>query len=188
MIEHESHFIAAAINASDTSAECLGQVIYVSEQNIGQDGAFEMAPQPFDEIQARTIRRQPVNLDLLAVRRQPFVHRLGMMKTPVVTYQADFSPGIDFHEKHKEFQKVYTALGGGDGVSNLAGDVVHTAVGHPLFIFSRCRYLRLAAHLGPGASQHGVPMNFHLILKDQGFRGVLPQRFFFRPSNSFWAL
>jgi len=67
MIEHEPHPVAVAVDSGNAAAECLHQVIEGREQDVGQDGPFQMAPQAFDPVQTRTIRRQPVDRQLARV-------------------------------------------------------------------------------------------------------------------------
>jgi hypothetical protein len=65
MIEHETHSVPVAVDAGDAAAERLHQVIEGREQDIGQDGPFQMAPEAFNQIQSWTVRRQPVDRQLL---------------------------------------------------------------------------------------------------------------------------
>jgi len=59
MIEHEPHFVSVAVDAGDAAPERLHQVIERREQDIGQDGAFQVAPEAFNQIQTRAVRRRP---------------------------------------------------------------------------------------------------------------------------------
>jgi len=43
-----------------------------------------MAPQSFDQIQARAVGGQPVDRDLVAVRLQPCLHSLRVVKAAVI--------------------------------------------------------------------------------------------------------
>ena len=52
MIEHETHSVPVAVDAGDAAAERLHQVIEGREQDIGQDGPFQMAPEAFNQIQS----------------------------------------------------------------------------------------------------------------------------------------
>ena len=51
MVEHESHTISAAINPGHTGSEGSDQFFQTCEQDVGENGPFQMSPQAFDQIQ-----------------------------------------------------------------------------------------------------------------------------------------
>ena len=94
MIEHKAHFAAMAVDLADASAERGDQVVHRLEQHVGDDGAFQVAPQPLDQVQAWTVRRQPIDLDLVFVCDQPLLDGLGAVKAAVVADQTHFAAGV----------------------------------------------------------------------------------------------
>lgn len=94
MIKHKSHLFAVTIDTGNTTTKGRDQIIYTDKQHIGQYRAFEVTPEPFNQVQARTIRRQPEDFDLIPMRSEPLMDCLGMMKPPIVTDQTNLSPGI----------------------------------------------------------------------------------------------
>ena len=53
MVEHKNHAVSMAGESADAIVEGGHQIVESFKQNIGQDGAFDVAPQAFDQIQAR---------------------------------------------------------------------------------------------------------------------------------------
>ncbi len=76
MIENESHFAALPVDLSDASSECGHEVVHFVEQDVGQDGSFEMPPQSLDQI---------------GMSFEPSVDGLGVMKTAIVADQPDLA-------------------------------------------------------------------------------------------------
>ena len=58
-------------------------------------------------------------------------------------------------------------------LQSLARLVVHAAIDHFLLVLSRCRHFGLLSPRGPHSCQGGIQVDFHFVLKDQGFRGIL---------------
>src|ERR1700722_7485054 len=94
VVEHESHTIVMAINSSDAALKGRLEIFQTVEEHIGNHGAFQMSPEPLDQIQAWRIRRQPEDLDAVAMFRQPTPDSLGVVEAAVVADQADLAAGV----------------------------------------------------------------------------------------------
>lgn len=68
MIKHKFHLVAASIATSNTTVKSGYQILYAGKQHVSQHHAFKMIPQPFAQVQARTVRRQPEDVDLVPMR------------------------------------------------------------------------------------------------------------------------
>src|ERR1700733_9812416 len=94
VIEHESHAFALPVNSSDASLEGRLEIVQTVEEHVGNYRAFQMSPEPLDQIQAGRVRRQPTDLDPVALLRQPTLHGFGVMEAAIVADQADLASGI----------------------------------------------------------------------------------------------
>src|ERR1700756_3772333 len=94
MVKHEAHAIAVSINSADTLAESRGQVVNVFEQDVCQDSSFEMAPQSLDQVQTRTVRRQPVDRNPIGIGLEPLLDCTCVVKPAVVAHQANLATSI----------------------------------------------------------------------------------------------
>ena len=83
MVEYESHSVAVAVDLADAPAEGGDQIVHRLKQYVGQHGSFQVSPQPLDQVQTRTVRRQPVDFDLIAVLGEPQPNSLGAMAESV---------------------------------------------------------------------------------------------------------
>ena len=124
MIKHESHLFAVAIDTGNTTPESNHQVLYIGEEHIGQHGAFKVAPETFNQVQAWTIRWQPEHFDLIPMRSEPLVDSLGMMKPPVVTDQTNLLSGIRGYQGNQKDKKILATFGLGHRVNYPAGLVI----------------------------------------------------------------
>ena len=102
MIKYKSHLLAVTIDTGNTMSESSNQVFHRREQHIGQHRAFEVTPETFNQIQARTIRRQPENGDLIPMCSETLLNGLGMVKSPIVTNQTNPWPGISGQQGHQK--------------------------------------------------------------------------------------
>ena len=84
-IKHQSHLVAATIDTGNATPKSGFQILYAGKQQVGQHRAFRMVPQPFNQVQARTIWRQPEDFDLIPMRSEPLPDGLGLMKPPIAT-------------------------------------------------------------------------------------------------------
>jgi hypothetical protein len=71
MIEHKGHATSISSQEADTMAECGDQFIKGAIEDIRENRAFDVAPEAFDEVEARRIWWQPENFNLVAMVRQP---------------------------------------------------------------------------------------------------------------------
>ena len=188
MIKHKSHLLAVPVDTGNTMSECGSQIFHRREQYVGQHRAFKVAPKSFNQVQARAIRRQPEHGNPITMTVEPLSDGLGMMESPIVANQANLSPGISGHQGHQKHKEIMAALGLGYCINDLAGLVIDSTIDHPLFILPRRRNLGLLAHRAPHLRQGRMPMNLHLILKNQGLLGLIFHRFFFKRTRSFLAL
>ncbi len=53
--EHEIHCVAVGGQAADAVTERSHQIVEVVVQHVGQDRAFQVAPQSLDQVQARAV-------------------------------------------------------------------------------------------------------------------------------------
>ena len=106
VVKHESHLIATSVDSRNAESEGSDQVVERSVEHIGQYGALQVAPQPLDEVQARAVRRQPVNPDLGAVMFEPLTYSLRVMESAVVANQANPSAPISPQERDQEYEEV----------------------------------------------------------------------------------
>lgn len=178
MVEHKSHSISMPVDAGDAGAAGGNEIVDRLKQYVGQDGAFQMAPQSFDRIQARAARRKPKHGDLIGVGLQPRPHRLGMVKPSVVAHQTNLAACVGRHEGDEEGDNLRTALLVGHGVGDFAGGEIHAAVHDFLFILARRGDFGLDADRRPHPGQGGAAMDLDFVLKDQRFGGVGLQGFF----------
>ncbi len=186
MVEHEAHSVTVPIDSANTLAERRDQIPQVLEQDVRQDCPLEMAPQPFDEVQARTVRRQPVDRDPVGVGLQPLLDCPRVMEPAIVAYQADLATGVCLDEGNQEDQEVHPALAVGDGVRDLGRRVIDATIDNLLLVLAGCRDLRLGAHRRPHPRQRRMPMDLHLVLENQSLRSVLLQRFFLADAVGSW--
>jgi hypothetical protein len=145
VLKHESHLVAPAVDSCNTKPEGDGQIVEPLVQHIRRDGALRMTPQALDQVQARAIGRQPLNLELFAVLLQPLTHSFGVMQPAVVTNQADLSTRKSSQERYQECEEVGSRLGWSDRVCDPAYSVIDATIDHGLLVLSRGRDLRLRA-------------------------------------------
>ena len=132
MLEDEVHFVSMAVDAGEAAAKRGDQIVHRDKQHVGQYRPFDMTPQPFDHVQARAIRRQPEDVDLVPMRSEPLPDSLGLMKPPIVTDQTNLSPGISGDQGHQKDKKVPAAFGPGHRLNDLAALVIDPAIDHLL--------------------------------------------------------
>ena len=77
MIEHEAHSIAVAVDAADAATKRLGQILEVAEQDVGQTVRLRCPHSRSIRFRLGQYGRQPIDFDLVAVRRQPFAAPAG---------------------------------------------------------------------------------------------------------------
>ena len=183
MIEHESHPIPVTVDSCDASLEGGDEIVQGPEQHVGQGRAFQVAPEPLNQVEAGTIGRQPEHGDLVGMSLQPRSNRLGMMEASVVADQTDLSSGIGCRQGHQEVNELHPTLLVGHGSSNPTSGEVDAAVDDFLFVLSRGRDFGLDAHRRPHPGQHGMTMDFHFVLEHEGFRGIGFQGFFFKRTS-----
>ena len=111
MVEDETHFVSMTVDAKNASAKSRDEIVHRGKQDIGQHGAFEMSPETFDQVQARTIRRQPEDFDAVPVHFEPAPYRLGLMEPGIVADQTHLPSGIGRDQDAQEQQKVLSAFG-----------------------------------------------------------------------------
>jgi len=187
MIEHESHAVAVAVDPGDSLAEGSHEVVHRLEEDVGQDRPFEMSPQPFNQVQARAVRRQPVDFEAIPMGFQPRVNRLCVMEPAVVADQTDLASVIGGDQGGQEGDKLRTAFLVRHRVGDPPGGEVDAAVDDLLFVLARGGNFRLDADRRPQARERRMTMNLDFILEDQGFRRVVFQRFFFKRESCFLA-
>lgn len=76
MVEHEPHLVPVAVDPAYAAPKRGDQVVQVLEQNVGQNGSFQVAPQSLDQVEARAAGWQPEDCNLMAMRLQPFLGQL----------------------------------------------------------------------------------------------------------------
>jgi hypothetical protein len=184
VLEHEIHLIATSVDSRDTKPEGGDQVVERLVQPIRQDGAFQVAPQPLDQVQARTVGGQPVNPDLPAVLLEPLPYSVSVMKPTVVTNQANLATRVCPQQRYQEYQEIRSRLGWSDRVGDPSSSVVDSTIHHGFLVLPGGRDLRLRADRSPDPAEGWVPMDFNLVLIDQDFRSVGAGRFFFKRSSS----
>jgi len=111
VLEHKPHGVAFAIEALDSFVERGDQIVECPIEHIGQYRPFQVTPQPFNEIEARTVWREPVDPDLMTMFFQKRSDRVSVMKSTVVAHQADSPPLIGQQQCRQERDEVGTALG-----------------------------------------------------------------------------
>jgi hypothetical protein len=132
-----------------------------------------MPPEAFNEIETRRVWWQPVYFDSIFMVFQPRLNGLGMVKATIVTDQADFAGGVGKQQGNKENQEIGAALAIRYGVGDLATGIVDASINDFLLVLAGSRDFGLDTDGAPDAGQGGMPMNFDLILKDQGFGSVI---------------
>lgn len=58
MVKNKSLLVPVAVNPAHASTEGGHEVIHGLEEDGGQDGAFQMSPQPLDQVQAGAVRQE----------------------------------------------------------------------------------------------------------------------------------
>jgi hypothetical protein len=187
MVKHEAHAVTVSVNSADALAERRGQVVNSFEQDVGQDGPLQMAPQSLDQVQTRAVRRQPVDRDPIRVCREPLPDTASVVKPSVIADQANLATGVRLDQGDKEDEEIRATFAVGDCVGDFARRVIHAAVHDLLLVLTRCWDLRLFSDRRPHPRQRRMPVKLNLVLEDKGLRGVLPQSFFFNRRNCFFA-
>ncbi len=152
MVVHEAHFLSVSDQSADAALEGGNQIVRIRAQHVGRHGAFQVAPQAFDQVQAGTIGRQPVDRDLRAMLGRPGSYRLCGVEPAVVADRIDLLADVLFHEDRQKQQEFRAALRGRHGVGRPPGFVVHAAVHDLLLVFSRSRRFGLLADGGPASA------------------------------------
>ena len=178
MVEHEAHPVTVSINSADAFAESGGQVVKGFEQDVSQDSSFQMAPQSLDQIQARGLRRQPVDRDPIGIGLEPLLDHACVVEPPVVAHQANLATGVRLDQGDKEDEEIHSTLAVGECVGDLARRVIHAAVDDLLLVLAWCWDLRLFADRRPHPRERGMPVNLDFVLEDKSVWGILLQRFF----------
>ena len=187
MIVHETHSFLVPIDSRHTATEGGHQVLDVGEQHVGQHGSFQMAPQSLDQVQTRTVGRQPEDYEAMPVGLQPCLDRLRVMEPTVVADQSNLATGVGGHQSDQEAQELASALFVGHGVRHPSGGEIDASVHDLLFVLPWGGDFGLSAHGGPHPGERGMTMNLDLILEQQGFRRVATQGFFFKRTSCFLA-
>jgi hypothetical protein len=187
VIKHETHSVAVSVNSADALAEGRFQFGKGLEQHVRQDCPFQMAPESLNQVQARTVRRQPVNCDSIGIGLEPFLDRSCVVEPAVIGHQANLAAGVRPDQGHKEEEKIHAAFAAGNCVGYLARRVINAAVHHLLLILTRCWDLWLFPDSRPHPRQRRMPVNFDFVLEDESFRGILLQGFFFNRRNCSFA-
>jgi hypothetical protein len=136
VVEHESHPVSVAVDPGYAGSKGRDQFIQAREQNVGENGSFQMAPQPFDRIQARAVRWQPVNFDSIGICGQPLLIRLRVMELAVIAHKADLAAGVSLDQCDQEKQEVHATLAIGDRVRDLARRIIDSTVDHLFFVLT----------------------------------------------------
>jgi hypothetical protein len=187
MVKHEAHSVTVSINSADALAERRGQFVKACEQDVCQDRSFQMAPQSLDQIQARAVRRQPVDCDPIGIGLEPLLDRTRVVESPVVAHQANPATGVRLDQGDKEDQEIHSTLAVGNCIGDLTRRVINAAVDHLLLVLTRCRNLRLLPDRRPHPRERGMPVNLDFVLEDKSLRGILLQGFFFNRRSCFFA-
>jgi hypothetical protein len=185
MVKHKAHRLTVALDSTDALAERAHQVCQV-RKDVRPDGPLQMPPQSLDQVQARAVRRQPEHLEAITRDLEPLLDRLRVMESAVVADQADLPTSRGLEHGEQEDQEVRPALGGSDRAHDLACGIVHSAGDNVLLVLSGAGDFRWCADRSPQASQWWVPVELDFIWKDQSFRGILLQDFFFN-GTSCWS-
>src|ERR1700679_2658521 len=163
------------------------QVFQRFVEHVGQYGAFDMPPQAFDQIQARTVWRQPKDSKLLAMQIKKFKDGFRLMEAAVVADEHNGATGIAFQQGDQEQQELRPALVIRNRVGEFAAPIVHAPIHDTFLVLPGGGNFRLLAHRCPAACQSGVAVDFHLVLKNQDCLASFPGRPFFSRLSSAWA-
>jgi hypothetical protein len=109
VVEHESHEVPATVNSSDASLKGCLEIVQTMEEHVGKYRAFQMPPEPLEQIQVRRVRGQPEDLDAVALLRQPLPDGLGVVEAAVVADQTDLASGVSREQCHQEGEEVDAA-------------------------------------------------------------------------------
>src|SRR5436190_19696702 len=167
MVVHESHCVAFAGQAPNALPEGGDEVVQAVVQDVGEHGAFEVSPQPLNQVQAGAVGRQPVDGDLLAMLLQPGLNRFRGVEAAVVADQDDLLSHVLLDQGHQENQELGPALGRRQSVGQLACFVVHATIDNLLLILSGSRNFGLLADRSPHSRQRRMAVDLHFVLKDQ---------------------
>jgi hypothetical protein len=83
--EPKPHPFAVATPATTPRAESVDKVVHAAVPDGGYHRAFEVAPQPFEKIEAGTVWWCPLDRQVRLVDHQELLHRFGGGKAPGVT-------------------------------------------------------------------------------------------------------
>ena len=178
MVKHEAHSVTVSIDSADALTECHDQVAKGFKQDVGQDSAFQVAPQPLDQVQTWAVRRQPVDRDPVGIGLEPLLDCACAVEPSVVAHQANLATGVRLDQGDEEDQEIHSTLAVGNCVGDLARRVIHAAVDNLFLVLTRCWNLRLFPDRRPHARQRRMPVNLDFVLEDKGLGGVLFQGFF----------
>jgi hypothetical protein len=149
VVKDESHPISVAIDSGYAGSEGRDQLVQACEQDVGQNGSFQMSPPSFDQIQARAVGWQPVDFDSIGIGCQSLPNRLRMMESAVIAHEANLAAGISFGQRDQENQEVHATLAVGERVRDLARRVVDSTVYHFFLVLAGRWDLRLCSHRRP---------------------------------------
>jgi hypothetical protein len=149
VVEDESHPISVAIDPGYAGSERRDHLVQASEQDVGQNGPFQMSPQSFDQIQARAVGWQPVDFDSIGIGCEPFLNRLRVMESAVIAHEADLAAGVSLDQCYQEKQEVHATLAIRDRVRDLARRIVDSTVDHLFLVLTGRWDLWLCSHWSP---------------------------------------
>ena len=110
VLEHKFHRVTFAVEGVDALVKCRHEVVVRSVQDIGQDGSFQVSSQAFDQVQARTVRRQPVDTDLMTMLVEKLFNRFGVMKPAAVANHPNPLPGVGRQQCRQKVHELCSAL------------------------------------------------------------------------------
>ena len=105
MLEASPHTRLGSLDGAEMSTDLPFEVRRVLRRDIAMHGALEIPIEVLVRVQFRRVRRQVEQGDLVAVRVDPFSHRLGLVDAEVVENQEDLAPGIADESLHEDNQQ-----------------------------------------------------------------------------------
>ena len=141
------------------------QVLDGLEITIVNRGAFEVAPESFDEVEIRRIGGVPNDGETMSILGHERLDRLGVMDRTVVQEQVKvIEVGIDIiQQPPKEFQEFGASFALGDQGGDFASHRIQRSEDRHAAILARRRDHHALTPLRPAARQTGVQMELGFI-------------------------
>lgn len=167
----------------------LSQAIHRTEEVVVERASFQIAPQPFNGVEFRTVLGQPDDADVMFVFRQEVQGGGGGVVGGVVEGQDDQPVLLGLQKLPQELVELGGVFLGMDQVVRLTRPVVERPVDAELLVRSGGGHLGPDPFEGPDFGQGRVEMNLTLVEEEEVEENLGFKRAFFKKSKrTFFSL